>query len=55
MFFLEVDNVEKHFSGLRALPGATLKVGKGEVRVLVGPNGSGKATLFNVISGLLKP
>lgn len=55
MSFLVVDQVVKHFGGVFALNGCSLKVEEGSITGLIGPNGAGKTTLFNVISGLLKP
>lgn len=52
---LDVQQVAKHFGGVRALNGVDLQVEQGEIRGLIGPNGSGKTTLFNVISGFYKP
>jgi ABC-type branched-subunit amino acid transport system ATPase component len=52
---LEVEDVRKHFRGLRALDGVSLTVKKGEILGLIGPNGSGKTTLLNVVSGVLRP
>ena len=49
---LEVKGVSKHFGGIRAVNGASLKVGAGEIHALIGPNGAGKTTLFNLVSGL---
>ncbi len=43
------------FGGLLALDGLDLGVTKGETVGLVGPNGSGKTTFFNVVTGLYKP
>jgi branched-chain amino acid transport system ATP-binding protein/branched-chain amino acid transport system permease protein len=49
---LEVRGVCKHFGGIRAVAGANLQVGAGEIHALIGPNGAGKTTLFNLISSL---
>ncbi len=52
---LKVDNVLKRFGGFHALDGLTFHVASGEILGLVGPNGSGKTTAINVISGLYAP
>lgn len=52
---LELDNVAIHFGRLAALKDISLTIPKGEIRGLIGPNGSGKTTMFNVISGFLRP
>ncbi|MFQ5970960.1 MAG: ABC transporter ATP-binding protein [Alphaproteobacteria bacterium] len=52
---LEVDRIEKSFGGLRAVDGLTFGVSSGEILGLIGPNGSGKTTALNLISGALKP
>jgi ABC-type branched-subunit amino acid transport system ATPase component len=48
---LECTDVIKVFGGIVALNGASFHVNKGEILGLVGPNGSGKTTMINVISG----
>lgn len=50
-----VENIHKHFGGIRAVNGASLTIKTGSITGLIGPNGAGKTTLFNVIAGLLKP
>ena len=52
---LEADRVSKHFAGITALSGASLRVDEGEIVGLIGPNGAGKTTLFDCIYGYLRP
>jgi branched-chain amino acid transport system ATP-binding protein len=52
---LEVKDLSRRFGGLKAVEGLSLHVGKGEIVGLLGPNGSGKTTALNLISGLLTP
>jgi len=52
---LEVDAVSKHFGGIRAVAGASIAIGAGEVHALIGPNGAGKTTLFHLVSGMFAP
>lgn len=52
---LELKNLTKAFGGLVAINDLGFSVEKGEVIGLIGPNGSGKTTSFNLISGFLKP
>jgi branched-chain amino acid transport system ATP-binding protein len=52
---LEVEGVGMRFGGLQALDGVTFSVEKGSVVGLIGPNGSGKTTMMNIISGVYKP
>ena len=52
---LEVTALVKRFGGFRALDGVSLRLHPGEALGLVGPNGSGKTTCINVISGLYRP
>jgi branched-chain amino acid transport system ATP-binding protein len=51
---LVVDKLVKRFGGFRALDGVSFHVRAGEILGLVGPNGSGKTTCINVISGILR-
>ena len=48
---LEVDQVYKHFGGVKANENVSLTVEEGSIVGLIGPNGSGKTTLFNSIVG----
>jgi branched-chain amino acid transport system ATP-binding protein len=52
---LEVRNVAKHFSGVKALDGVSLKLRKGERHAIIGPNGAGKSTLLRIISSEFLP
>jgi branched-chain amino acid transport system ATP-binding protein len=52
---LETRHVYKNFGGLTAVKDFDINVEEGEIRGLIGPNGSGKTTFFNVISGYYKP
>jgi ABC-type branched-subunit amino acid transport system ATPase component/ABC-type branched-subunit amino acid transport system permease subunit len=50
---LEVKGLEKRFGGLRAVDGASFAVPEGSITALIGPNGSGKTTVFNLIDGTM--
>ena len=52
---LKVSNIEVSYGDYQVIWGVSLEVGEGEVVSLMGPNGCGKSTIFNTISGLLKP
>ena len=52
---LEIDQLTKTFGGLIAVSNLTMSVDEGEIVGLIGPNGSGKTTALNLISGALKP
>jgi branched-chain amino acid transport system ATP-binding protein len=55
MVTLQTDNLSKNFLGLRALNNVSLQIKPSEIFGLIGPNGSGKTTFFNLITGFLKP
>src|SRR5438067_887013 len=52
---LRVDGLTKHFGGVAALSDVDLVVKRGSVHALIGPNGSGKTSFINVVTGLYKP
>ncbi|TKT77440.1 ABC transporter ATP-binding protein [Aquamicrobium sp. LC103] len=52
---LQVSGVTKRFGGLTAVREASFVVKAGEILGLLGPNGSGKTTMMNLISGNLRP
>ena len=52
---LEVAGLSKRFGGFLAVNGISFAVRPGEILGLIGPNGSGKTTTFNLIAGTLPP
>ncbi|MEI7670486.1 MAG: branched-chain amino acid ABC transporter ATP-binding protein/permease [Deltaproteobacteria bacterium] len=52
---LTVKGLAKHFGGLKAVDGVDMQVRQGEIQALIGPNGSGKTTILNMLSGLYVP
>jgi len=52
---LECRDVERRFGGLVAVKGVSLQIARGEIFGLVGPNGSGKTTMTNAITGFFPP
>ncbi len=50
---LEVTGLTKRFGGVTAVDTCSFMVTEGTVSALIGPNGSGKTTVFNVITGYL--
>ena len=55
MSSLKIENLSKSFVGLTAVNRVTFEVQEGGILGLIGPNGSGKTTIFNLISGFLSP
>ena len=55
MALLETSGLTKDFGGLRAVHDLALRVEEGEIVGLIGPNGSGKTTVFNLVTGLYQP
>jgi branched-chain amino acid transport system ATP-binding protein len=52
---LELDNVSRHFGGVRAVDEVSGGLERGKILGLIGPNGSGKTTLLSMISAALSP
>jgi branched-chain amino acid transport system ATP-binding protein len=55
MSFLKVEGLSKNFGGLAAVHDLDFEVQEGEIVGLIGPNGSGKTTVLNLITGFHKP
>jgi ABC-type branched-subunit amino acid transport system ATPase component len=52
---LEARDLRKAFGGVRAVDGCRFAIARGAISGLIGPNGSGKTTTFNLLTGLLQP
>jgi branched-chain amino acid transport system ATP-binding protein len=52
---LKVEGLTKSFGGLMAVHNVEFQVEEGEIIGLIGPNGSGKTTILNLLTGFLKP
>lgn len=52
---IRVENLRKHFGGIRAVDGVSLDIAEGSITGLIGPNGAGKTTLFNLVAGVFAP
>jgi branched-chain amino acid transport system ATP-binding protein len=52
---LACDNIRRAFGGVQALKGVSFSIARGEIFGLVGPNGSGKTTVVNTITGFYPP
>jgi branched-chain amino acid transport system ATP-binding protein len=52
---LEVEGLVKRFGGITAVDGVSFALREGEVLGIIGPNGSGKTTIFDLISGFQTP
>ncbi len=51
---LEVKDLTRHFGGVKAVDGASFAVPEGSITGLIGPNGSGKTTIFNLIDDTIR-
>lgn len=52
---LKIEQLTKDFGGLRAVDNCSFEVPQGVIFGLIGPNGSGKTTVFNLVTGFLEP
>ena len=52
---LRTENLHKRFGGIVVSDNINLTIDRGEILGLIGPNGAGKTSLFNLISGVLRP
>jgi len=54
MAILRIENIKKTFGGVVALNGCSFNVKENSITGLIGPNGSGKTSLFNIITGFYR-
>src|SRR4051812_22551192 len=52
---LTVQDLTRHFGGVRAVDGASFSVADRSVTALIGPNGAGKTSAFNLLTGFNRP
>lgn len=55
MVILTLEKVTKFFGGVRAVDGVSVEINEREITSIIGPDGAGKTTLFNLITGAYKP
>lgn len=52
---LQINNLSKHFGGVRAIDDFSLTLNNEKIYGLIGPNGAGKTTIFNTLTGIYTP
>ncbi len=52
---MRLDNIVKHFGGVKSVDGVSVEFEAGKITSLIGPNGSGKSTLVDVVTGVTVP
>ncbi len=55
MAHFKVENLSISFGGIKAVESVSFEVEHNKIFSIIGPNGSGKTTIFNMISGIYKP
>ena len=55
MDYFRVEGIKKAFGGVLAINNFSLSVDKGTLVGIIGPNGCGKTTLANIVTGFLRP
>ncbi|HPR56293.1 MAG TPA: ABC transporter ATP-binding protein [Deltaproteobacteria bacterium] len=55
MAHFKIENLGISFGGIKAVASASFEVEKNSIFSIIGPNGSGKTTIFNMISGIYRP
>ena len=52
---LQINDLSKYFGGVKAVNSVSFDLAEGELLGIIGPNGSGKTTVVNLITGFVKP
>jgi D-xylose transport system ATP-binding protein len=52
---IEIQGLEMHFGGVKALRGVDMQIPRGKVTAIIGDNGAGKSTLIKCLSGIYQP